>query len=163
MERLILRPIRQEEIPEAAALIRRVMLEVNSRDYRYEYLMEYVRRYGPEELAALVNAPGCRFYVACLGTELAGCGGLAPSKNRPGALEVRSVYVRPDLEGKGIGRAIIKTLEADPLCRTADRLVVSASLTARGFYKRLGYDDENGICCLEYDDHYWMERFPGRG
>ncbi len=160
MEGLSIRPVRREEYPQVVALIKRVMLEVNIKDYPESYLREYVKRYGPEELAAFADGPECRFYVAHLRGELAACGALAPSEERPGALEVRSLYVRPDLEGQGIGRTMMAVLECDPAFLTAEHVVVSASITAHEFYRKLGYQYENGVKLLEDNDHYWMEKFP---
>lgn len=163
MDRLMIRPVRRAEYPQVVELIKQVMLEVNIRDYEETYLREYVKRYGPAELAAFADRPDCHFYVGHWDGELAACGAVAPSEDRPDALEIRSVYVRPDLEGKGLGREMMVALEADPAFQSAPRVVVSASLTAHEFYKKLGYEYENGVKREEDHDHYWMEKFPGKG
>lgn len=160
MDELIVRPVHREEYPQVVELIKRVMLEVNIKDYDQDYLLEYVKRYDSAALAAFADDPACHFYVAHLEGTLAGCGAVAPSEGKPGAQEIRSVYVRPDVEGKGIGRAIMAVLEGDPAFLTAERVVVSASITAHPFYKKLGYEYENGVPVLEENDHYWMEKFP---
>ena len=51
----------------------------------------------------------------------------------------QGLFVRPDWEGKGVGRKLVQTLEADPLLRVAKRVAVSASLTSNEFYLKLGY------------------------
>ncbi|MCI5704396.1 GNAT family N-acetyltransferase [Candidatus Pseudoscillospira sp. SGI.172] len=163
MDKLVIRPVWRAEYPQVVELIRRVMLEVNIRDYEEAYLLDYVKRYGPAQLAAFADSPDCHFYVGLWEGKLAACGAVAPSEGRPGALEIRSVYVRPDLEGKGIGREMMAVLEADPAFQRAARVVVSASLTAHTFYQKLGYTYENGVKREEDHDHYWMEKFPGKG
>ena len=55
---------------------------------------------------------------------------------------------------------LMAVLEADPAFLNAGRVVVSASITAHPFYKKLGYEYENGVPVLEENDHYWMEKFP---
>lgn len=160
MTDLTIRPVQREEYPQVVELIRQVMLEVNIKDYDEDYLREYVKRYDSAALAAFADSPDCHFYVAHLAGELAGCGAVAPAEDKPNAQEIRSVYVRPDLEGKGIGRAIMAVLEADPAFLSARHVVVSASITAHPFYKKLGYEYENGVPVLEENDHYWMEKFP---
>lgn len=162
MNKLNIRPIRKEEYPQVVALIKRVMLEVNIKDYEEAYLLEYVKRYDDKELAAFVESEGCHFYVAYLDDELVACGAVAPSEEKAGAMEIRSVYVRPDMEGMGIGREMMAVLEGDPAFLTARWVVVSASITAHPFYAKLGYTYEGGTPVLEENDHYWMEKFPKR-
>ena len=142
MSKLDIRPIRKEEYPQVVELIRQVMLEVNIKDYDEAYLQEYVKRYDDRELAA--------------------CGAVAPSEEMRGAMEIRSVYVRPDVEGMGIGREIMAVLEGDSAFLTARWVVVSASITAHPFYAKLGYTYVGGEPVLEENDHYWMEKFPKR-
>ncbi|WP_070884642.1 GNAT family N-acetyltransferase [Pseudomonas argentinensis] len=52
---------------------------------------------------------------------------------------VRSVFVLPELQGRGVGRVLMRHVEG--LARTAgiQQLRVPASLTAVPFYKALGY------------------------
>ena len=163
MNTLSIRPIRREDYPQVVELIKRTMLEVNIRDYEEAYLLEYVKRYDDRALAAFVESEGCHFYVAFLGEELAACGAVAPSEEKPGAMEIRSVYVRPDLEGMGLGREMMAVLEGDSAFLSARWVVVSASITAHPFYAKLGYTYAGGTPVCEENDHYWMEKFPRRG
>jgi GNAT superfamily N-acetyltransferase len=54
--------------------------------------------------------------------------------------DVRRVFVRPDRQGQGIGRLIMAELEAAALKANIERLDLSASLPAKDFYLRLGYE-----------------------
>ncbi len=160
MEGLLIRPVCREEYPQVVELIKRVMLEVNIKDYDRDYLLEYVKRYDSAALAAFADSPDCHFYVAYLDEVLAACGAVAPSEEQPGAQEIRSVYVLPELEGKGLGREMMAVLESDPAFLSAKRVVVSASITAHPFYGKLGYRYVGGVPVCEENDHYWMEKFP---
>ncbi len=162
MNKLLIRPVRREEYPQVVELIRRVMLEVNIKDYDRDYLLDYVKRYDADALAAFADSPECHFYVAYLGSELAACGAVAPSEDKPGAQEIRSLYVRPNLEGLGLGREMMAVLESDPAFLMARWVVVSASITAHPFYAKLGYTYIGGTPVCEENDHYWMEKFPHR-
>ena len=97
--------------------------------------------------------------MAMLGEELLACGSVVPLEGRSGECEIRALFVRPEWEGKGVGRRLMETLEADPLFRAARRVLVSASLTAHEFYLKLGYRYQDGIKVCEDNDHYWMEKF----
>lgn len=56
-----------------------------------------------------------------------------------------SVFVLPEVQGRGIGRRIIETLEADEFFKRAWRTEVGSSLTAVGFYQKMGYAFKNGV------------------
>ena len=157
-EQICIRPMEEKQAAEVSDLIGRVLLEVNIRDYPREALMEFVDYYSPERVADIPRSGG-HSYVAMLGEELLACGSVVPLEGRPGECEIRALFVWPEWEGKGVGRRLMETLEADPLFRVARRVLVSASLTAHEFYLKLGYRYQDGIKVCEDNDHYWMEKF----
>lgn len=53
---------------------------------------------------------------------------------------VRRVFVRPDWQRRGIGQMMMTELEAVALAAGVERLDLSASLPAKDFYLRLGYE-----------------------
>lgn len=53
---------------------------------------------------------------------------------------VRSVFVEPSRQGAGVGRGLMAAIETLAREAGAPRLLVPASLTAQGFYARLGYE-----------------------
>ena len=81
MDNLTIRPVRREEYPAVVELIKRVMLEVNIKDYDRDYLLEYVKRYDTAELAAFADSPDCHFYVGYYDGALAACGAVAPAED----------------------------------------------------------------------------------
>src|SRR4051794_33682181 len=54
--------------------------------------------------------PGIRFFVARLGGEAVGCGGIALLD---GFAELKRMYVREGLRGRGVARAILAHLEKE--------------------------------------------------
>lgn len=158
MEQVCIRPMEESQATEVSALIGQVLMEVNIRDYPREALLEFVEYYSPERVASIPRSGG-HSYVAMRGDELLACGSVVPMEDRPGECEIRALFVRPEWEGKGVGRQLVRTLEADPLFRGAKRVAVSASLTSHEFYLKLGYRYQDGIKVCEDHDHYWMEKF----
>ena len=75
-----------------------------------------------------------------------------------------TLFVLPGCQGRGVGRKLLETLEADAIFLRAERVELSSSVTAHGFYKKLGYAYMRGSG--EADEHgsVWMEkrRTPGR-
>lgn len=52
---------------------------------------------------------------------------------------VRSVFVLPEMQGRGVGKALMRHIEGIALAAGVQCLQVPASLTAVPFYKALGY------------------------
>ena len=78
-----------------------------------------------------------------------------------GLVEIRGVWVNPDLRGRGIGRALMEALEGEAQRRGATRAALDTySWQAVGFYLRLGYR-EFGV--LDYPNgerrHYLAKDF----
>nr|MBQ4320231.1 GNAT family N-acetyltransferase [Clostridia bacterium] len=70
-----------------------------------------------------------------------------------------TIFVLPDYQGKGIGRQIIETLENDEIFLRAKRIEIPASITAVGFYRKLGYDYKNGIQTPDDEQTIRLEKF----
>lgn len=158
MDGVCICPMELRQAADVSALIGRVLLEVNIRDYPRENLEEFAAYYSPEKVASIPQNGG-HSYVAMLGDELLACGSVVPVEGHPDECMIQALFVRPDWEGKGVGRQLVRTLEADPLFRNARRAKVSASLTSHEFYLKLGYRYENNRKVCEDHDHYWMEKF----
>lgn len=156
MNRVILRPMEPGDAAPVSAMIGRVLLEVNSKDYTLAALKQFVDFYSPEEVAR-IPLRGGHSYVAEQDGEIVGCASICPFEREDESI-VEAVYVRPDLEGWGVGRRLMEALEADELFRRTRRTVISSSITAHSFYKKLGYDYVGGVPVLEDEDHYWMEK-----
>jgi putative acetyltransferase len=56
-----------------------------------------------------------------------------------GGDKLRSLFVEPGLHGKGVGARLVAHLEAHARKAGVAELHLSSSITARGFYERLGY------------------------
>ena len=54
--------------------------------------------------------------------------------------EIQRLYVLPSMQGKGAGRTLICFAEAE-LFKTYDKIIVEASLPAKGLYKKIGYTE----------------------
>ena len=52
---------------------------------------------------------------------------------------VRTVFVDPDHQGKGIGARLMDVVESFARANAIRRLSLNSSLTAHGFYEKLGY------------------------
>ena len=83
--------------------------------------------------------PHIRFFVARLGHEPAGCGGIA---FLDGFAELKRMYVRQALRGRGVAPAILARLEAEARAAGYDIVRLETGTlqhAAMRFYERSGY------------------------
>lgn len=113
-----------------SAVIIHSLRETNSRHYTPEIIARVERSFAP---AAIIDLLSQRtVFVAEWGERIVGTASMDQTV-------VRTVFVAPDVQGRGIGRllmaAVMREAEA---CHTAV-LSVPSSVTAEPFYMRLGF------------------------
>lgn len=118
-------------------LIRRTIREVNGKDYNAAESAAILEQYTPDYVASIAAAGS--FYVALMDGAYVGCGAVTPHEHNPNEGYVLAVFTHPDYLGRGVGLAVMAAIEADPIFQRAARVELHASLTAHGFYKKLGY------------------------
>jgi GNAT superfamily N-acetyltransferase len=69
-----------------------------------------------------------------------------------------TVFVLPESHGQGVGTQLMEAVESKARELGAEKITVRASITAKGFYQKLGYRFRDGV--EELDDHgtYIMEK-----
>jgi ribosomal protein S18 acetylase RimI-like enzyme len=79
-------------------------------------------------------------------------------KENPGSVRLRQMAVLNNLQGKGIGRALMQFAENIARDRGFQKITMHARKTAVGFYEKLGYN----VCGQEFEEvtipHYVMEK-----
>jgi N-acetylglutamate synthase-like GNAT family acetyltransferase len=152
-----IRRFRQEDAEEVSALIIKTLRETNSRDYSAEYIENYVKVLAPEDI--IKRASWTHFYVLCKEETIIGCGAIGPYWGKEDESCLFTIFVLPEYQGKGIGRKIIETLEADAYALRAKRIEIPASITACAFYRKMGYGYKNGIDTVDAELLYRLEKF----
>jgi len=151
------RRIAEADAEEVSKLVVRNFLEVNSKDYGLDVMKQLANVFTAEKI--LQTASYAHMYVFEWKGQIVGVGAISSFWGSETESILLTIFVQPELHGKGVGRQIIRTLESDELFTRASRIEIPASITATEFYRKLGYDFKNGIKELDDEGHYRLEKF----
>ncbi len=154
---MILRRLKEQDAQAVSELIITTIRISNVGDYPADLMEELVKTQTPDHV--LERASWMHFYVAEEGGAIIGCGAIGPYWGKADESSLFSIFVHPDYQGRGIGRAIVETLEKDEFALRARRIEIPASITGLPFYRKLGYSFKNGNTELDEEQLYRLEKF----
>ena len=125
-----IRPALAEDAADISAVILRALRETNAKDYSDDIIARVEQSFGPDAVRALVERR--TVFVATIGSRLVGTASLDGSV-------VRTVFVAPDVQARGIGKLLMAEIERIARERNIGSLTVPSSVTAERFYARLGF------------------------
>ncbi|MBR6880131.1 MAG: GNAT family N-acetyltransferase [Lachnospiraceae bacterium] len=138
-----IRRFQEQDAKEVSDLIRKTILISNTKDYPKDIMDLLIETETPEHV--LQRASWTHFYVVIDSGKIIGCGAIGPFWGKEDESSLFTIFVLPEYQGKGIGRAIIDTLEKDEYFLRAKRIEIPASITGVPFYLKMGYHYKNGI------------------
>ena len=144
------------DAPVVSELIQTTMRVSNAKDYPPELLAGVIARPRPEDV--LERAGWTHFYVAVEGGRIVGCGAIGPYWGSETESSLFSIFVLPECQGRGVGRAVIEALERDDFFLRARRVEIPASITAVEFYKKMGYAPKPGVEQPDEEGLYRLEK-----
>lgn len=101
------------------------------------------------------NARSQMWVVESADGEIVGSGGFSPLHGHPDTCEIRKMYLRPELKGRGLGRRLLTRLEERARAAGYRRawLETNARLAeAIALYRKFGYAEAaEGECCSRCD------------
>ncbi|MGI6665696.1 MAG: GNAT family N-acetyltransferase [Christensenellaceae bacterium] len=155
---IYMRPFETADAPMVAEIIRRNLQEINKKDYTAEQIERWVSFFTSEQLILLAQERD--IYVILEGNALAGTASVT-KKIEEDTAYILTVFVLPELQQKGLGRALMAMVE-DKARRNGARYVkVPASKTARKFYEILGYTYLDTAETPDEDGNYMMQKELG--
>jgi N-acetylglutamate synthase-like GNAT family acetyltransferase len=125
-----IRPAREDDADEISAVILRTLRETNSKDYAREIIERIERSFSPNAVLQLIGRR--TIFVAGIGSRIVGTASLDGSV-------IRTVFVSPDVQARGIGKLLMAEVERKARERNIARLAVPSSLSAETFYVQLGF------------------------
>jgi N-acetylglutamate synthase-like GNAT family acetyltransferase len=124
------RPARTDDADEISRVIVRALRESNSKDYAPEIIARVERSFEPGAIRTLIDSR--TMFTAEIERRIVGTASLDQAV-------VRTVFVAPDVQRLGVGRSLMAAVMAAARERGIDVLSVPSSVTAEGFYARLGF------------------------
>lgn len=126
-----IRPAREDDAADISAVILRALRETNAKDYTAEIIARIERSFSPDAVRQLIAQR--TVFVASIGRRVVGTASLDGNV-------VRTVFVAPDVQARGIGTRLMAEIERTARERNILSLTVPSSVTAETFYAKLGFD-----------------------
>ena len=137
-ERYTIRRFAPKDAAEVRTIIHRALREVCSKCYPADIIAGVCDRFSIEQLVR--QGATTHMYVAeSASGRLLGTGSIAPYFGSETESVLLTIYVLPDLTGRGIGSEIVRTLEKDEFFLRAKRIEVPSAVNAVDFYRKMGY------------------------
>jgi GNAT superfamily N-acetyltransferase len=111
-------------------MIIRTLHETNAQDYEPHVIDALVSNFSPQRVVSLIT--NRQVYVAIAHGQIVGTASLNDSV-------VRTVFVDPNHQRKGISAKLMDVVESCARARSVGTLSVPSSVTAQGFYEKLGF------------------------
>ena len=147
----------EKYIEQISNIITRNLLEINSKDYGAEKVQEMAKDFTVEKLKTTFKNRK-KVFIAIKNNEVVGTAGIDVSWYNPDEYYILSVFVKPENHGEGIGRLLIQAIEDYAIHSNLKKLIIPASITAHGFYYKLGYQYKDNKKVLNSENMYLMEK-----
>lgn len=128
--RCAIRLAREDDAEGLSAVIRAALRETNAKDYPPAFIDRLTVNFSAATVRDLMRKR--RVFVAVEGQQIVGTASLEQN-------EVRTVFVAPRAQGQGVGRQLMAEVERAARSAGEAVLTVPSSVTAEGFYAKLGY------------------------
>ncbi len=144
-----IRPFRPEDAGPTAAMIRLTLREVNSKDYPAKIINHMCSLYTPEKMVEVAQKRA--FLVAVEENQVIGTATLEGDY-------VGSVFVHPAWHHQGVGKHLMHNVETIARKNGIRQIQLGASITAVGFYVKLGYAQGPKVYSEEYGTTFHMTK-----
>lgn len=133
MSRPVTTDVREATDDDALAVsgvILKALRQINAKDYSPEIIERVEASFSPSAVLNLLKQR--KVFVALHDQQIVGTASLDGNA-------VRTMFVAPDVQRRGIGRRLMEAVEAAARISRVKVLVVPSSVTAEQFYARLGF------------------------
>ena len=125
-----IRPAQAGDAADISRVIIRALRETNAKDYTPDIIARVELSFSPAAVERLIDQR--EVFVAEMDNRVVGTASLDGQA-------LRTMFVLPDVQGRGIGRLLVQRIERVARERQLAILTVPATVTAEAFYARLGF------------------------
>lgn len=125
-----IRPAMPADVEEISTVVLRCLRETNAQHYSADIIASVIENFSPDKIAA--RFADRLVLVATAEGTIIGTASLHGTW-------VRSVFVRPDRQKRGIGTGLMRAVEERAAAQGIRQISVPSSITAEGFYRGLGF------------------------
>ena len=119
-----------DDSDDLSRLIVAALRNTNGQDYSLETIERVEKSFSSSAVMDLMSRR--KVFVATIDDKVVGTASLD-------GRVVRTVFVEPSNQGKGIGRKLMEVVESEARKQGVEALVVPSSITAEAFYTKLGF------------------------
>lgn len=148
---------KEKYLEQISNIIIQDLMTVNSKDYGIERAKKMAEDFTTENLKHTFSKRR-KVFVALINGQVVGTAGIEKSWYNDDDYWILTVFVKPDNHGQGIGSQLIRKIEDFAATLPIKKLVIPASITAHGFYYKLGYRYEDGKKEPNDEGMYIMEK-----
>lgn len=146
---MIIRNFHQSDVGALSNLMRETIKKSNSPDYPEKTICLLCNLYNPKDL--LSDSKRMEIFVAENEHGLIGTVSLDGDR-------ISRMFVKPTRQGIGIGRQLLQHLESIVLNKGIVVLRVRSSITAFGYYRKLGYSKVRKVNDRHIGQVIWMKK-----
>ena len=125
-----IRPAQAGDAADISRVIIRALRETNAKDYTPDIIARFELSFSSAAVERLIDQRDV--FVAEMDNRVVGTASLDGHA-------LRTMFVLPDVQGRGIGRLLVQRIERVARERQLAILTVPATVTAEAFYARLGF------------------------
>ena len=125
-----IRPAQAGDAADISRVIIRALRETNAKDYTPDIIARFELSFSSAAVERLIDQR--EVFVAEMDNRVVGTASLDGQT-------LRTMFVLPDVQGRGIGRLLVQRIERVARERQLAILTVPATVTAEAFYARLGF------------------------
>lgn len=152
----MIRLFNKNDADEVSQLIAVTLRTSNIKDYSSEYIENTIKEFSAQSI--IDRSEWTHFYVCEIDGIIAGCGAIGPYWGKEDESSLFNIFVHPQYQSVGWGKAIVDALEKDDYFLRAKRIEVPASITALQFYIKMGYNYKNGVDVPDEQNIYRLEK-----
>ena len=146
---LKVRQFKEEDADGVSQVIRKTMLETNADDYPISILKPLHDYFSPSKVQMLSLERFC--VVTLIGKKIIGTGAFEGG-------ELKTIFVNPDYQRQGVGKAIIFQLEQYARKEGYGTIRVPSSISGTKFYEKMGYEKGETFISKHAGQQTWMKK-----